>query len=329
MFIDYLESVLGEAKWNTAYTEANWDCPFCTDSRTRFRMNKYSLKGHCFNCNWGGNAITFVRDFQKITWNEALDVVNFYQDFRPLPENVYDEVFDQIYLEDYEVEKRPIPLPKDFKLLHNTQSVMADKFYKYARKRRLTDKQIELHGVGFCPEGEIKLSEDKTTFLRNRLIMQAFDDDNNAIYWNARAISKKLKPKSINPTSGVNTINKSDVVFNLNNAKKHGVVVVTEGIFDAATVGDFGVDLFGKTLAVKQLMQLIRADLEAAYIMLDPDALEDAIKMGMLLSKHIPTYLCNLKGGDPNEVGRKGCAQALRDAEKFDRFTALKYKLFD
>src|SRR5690606_20821036 len=132
------------------------------------------------------------------------------------------------------------------------------------------------------------------------------DDEDKPIYWMARAITNEVKPKAFNPVGGVNTINKSDVIFNLNNAKKSGVVVINEGVFDATTVGDYGVALFGKTLSVKQLVQLIKADLDAVYVMLDPDAIDDAIKMAMLLSKHIKnTFLCNLKGGDPNEVGRK------------------------
>jgi DNA primase len=328
MFLDYMESVLGEAKMNSSEVEAQWDCPFCDDSRTRFRMNVYKLRGHCFNCQWKGNAVSFVRDFNRVSTAEAFDIVSFYQDFTPLPEDVYEEVFDQLFLEDYEPEKKYIPLPGDFKLLHDSSSVRAKPYWKYAKKRNLTEKQIELHGVGWCPEGEIILPNKNKTYIRERLIVQVFDDDGSPVYWNARAIRNKIKPKSFNPVGGLNTINKTDVLFNLNNAKKTGVAVITEGVFDATTVGNSGVGTFGKTLSAKQMLLLIKAELEAVYVMFDPDAKNEAMSVCSNLSKHIPnTFLCNLKNGDPNEIGRKGCLEVLKDAEPFDSFTELRHKL--
>lgn len=327
-----------EPKWNTAEVEAQWNCPFCVergetpDTRKRFRMNRIKLVGYCFNCGWKGNAVKFIRDFQKVSWSEAVDILNFYNDFQPLPQDVFEEVFDKIYLEDKELntEKVTIPLPKDFKLLYNTKSKLADVYWKYAKKRGLTDRQIELHGVGFCPEGEILLPNKKKYYLRNRLIIQVFDDDNKSIYWMGRALSNNVKPKTFNPAGTRNSINKSDVIFNLNNAKKIGSVVITEGVFDATTVGDAGVALFGKTISVKQLLLLIKADLEAVYIMLDPDAFKDALKMADLISKHIKnTFICRPKGGDPNEIGKKGCLEAIKNAERYDKLTALKYLLLE
>lgn len=337
-FVGYMESLMGECKWNTSYTEAHFCCPFCTsrgeteDTRWRFRFNAKKLVGVCYNCGWGGSAVHFVKDYQRLSWADALDIVNFYTDFVPLPQDVFDEVFDKIFLEgEYEVEKHYIPPPKDFKLLAGTSSILADRYYKYAKSRKLTDKQIELHGCGFCPEGELILPDKRTLNLDNRLFIQVFDDDNKPQYWMARALDKDLKPKTFNPVGGANTINKSDVVFNLNNAKKTGVAVITEGVFDATTVGASGVALFGKTMSVKQLLKLVQADLEAVYVMLDNDAMKDALKVADQLHKYIDnTYLCMLpKGLDPNDAGRKGCLEVIKNAEKYDKLTALKYKLLN
>lgn len=330
MFVDYMEELLGEAKYNLSRTEANWDCPFCDDSRTRFRMHTSKLAGHCFNCGWGGSAIKFVSDYQRVGWHDALDIVNFYEEYRPLPQNVFEEVFDRLIIagQDSELTRKYIPLPSDFKLLSNSASLQAKRYLDYAKSRGLSDKQIALHGLGFCPVGEIKLTEEKSTNLDNHLFIQTYDDRNDPIYWMARAIRKDIKPKAFNPVGVTNTINKSDVIFNFNNAKKHGVVVINEGVFDATTVGDYGTALFGKTLSARQLLQLIQADLDAVYIMLDPDALKDALKIADLLSKHIKNvYLCDLQDGDPNEVGRKGCLSALAKAERYTALTSLKYKL--
>ncbi len=316
----------------------NSTVPFCVsrgetaDTKKRFRFNKEKLVGVCYNCGWGGNAVTFVRDLNNLTWADALDIVNFYSEFKPLPADVFEEVFDRIYIEgkDTEVDRNYIPLPSDFKLLSNSNSLIAEPIRKYAKSRNLTEKQIEIHGMGFCPTGEIILPNNKSTFIDNRLITQVFDDNGKPVYWMGRSILKDAKPKTFNPVGGRNTINKTDVIFNLNNAKKTGFAVISEGVFDATTIGNSGTALFGKTLSVKQLLLLIRADLEAVYVMLDPDAKKNALVIADLLSKHLnKVFLCDLRGGDPNEVGKRACFEALKTAEKYDQFTALKYRLLE
>lgn len=292
-------------------------------------MNVIKLRGTCFNCNWGGSVVTFVKEYQKITWSEAYDIINFYTDFKPLPTDVFEEIYDKLYIEGKEVEikKKYFPLPDDFKLLAGTTSLQATPFIKYARSRGLTDRQIEMHGFGFCPEGLIPLEKDGKMYLNNRLIIQTFEDS-KPVYWMGRDITGKLKPKTLNPPTGVNLIGKSDIIFNFDKVKENGVGVITEGVYDATTIGDLGMALFGKTLSSKQLLKIVQSGIEKIYVMLDPDALDAALVMCEILSRYIKeVYLCVLKGGDPNEVGKLGCLEAIRNAERYDKLTALKYTL--
>ena len=222
-FVNYMEQCLGEPKWNTSETEASWNCPFCTsrgeteDTRHRFSLNVHKLVVHCFNCGYKGNIVSFVKDYNKVTYAEALDIVNEYNEYKPLPTNIFDEVFDKLMLSDFSIleEKKYIPLPSDFKLLsdYSSNNLMCKPFYNYARKRLFTDSQLSTHGVGYCPQGIISFGGEKQITLKNRLIMQVYDDNGNPIYWNARDITNRLTPKSINPPKGVGTINKSDVVL--------------------------------------------------------------------------------------------------------------------
>lgn len=318
MLIDHVAQVLGQdIKWNGSGTEAQFKCPFCNDYKRRLGINRTKLLVNCFNCGWGGNVVSFFKKLQNLSWSEALDIVNFYQEFKPLPNDLYEEIFDKLYVEDVELEKKRVKLPEGFKSILECDSVESIRCYNYAVKRGLTEKQMELHGLGYAPG---KTSE--------RLIIQVRDDNQETLYWQARAISPRIKPKTLNPPGNINTLNKSDVLFNLNNAKSTGVVVLTEGVFDATTIGRFGVCMFGKKLSMKQLLLLVKAEIKRVYVMLDPDARLDAVKLASLLSKHIDSvYLCDLKGGDPNDVGPKGCLDAIKNAERFDKFTQIKYKL--
>lgn len=318
MIIEYIESLLGEAKWNSAGTEAQFQCPFCQDYKRRLYINAEKLLCNCFNCGWKGNIAQFIKDYQGLSWSEAVDILQFYDSYRPLPKDLYDELFERVYMEGIELEKKPNPLPPEFHLLVDSDIKEAKRFWKYAFKRRLTPKQIKLHGVGYSTYYKLK----------NRLIIQVFDDSGRSIYWIARSIYPNVDPKTLNPPSKKGYFAKSDVLFNLNNASQYEAVVITEGIFDAITVGDVAVALFGKTMSIKQLALLLESGIKKAYVMLDPDAKQEAVQISLILSRHLKeVFICDLKKGDPNKVGRKACLEAIKSAEKFDKLTAVKYKL--
>lgn len=325
-----MERLLGPAKWNSAHTEAQWDCPFCGDKRKRFRMNSKSLLAYCFNCDWRGSAVRFLQDYEHLNVHDAFDVINNYQEFTPLPHNLYDYIYEELYGHELDINyhhKYTIPLPDDFELLYGNHSIRSKNFMRYARKRGLSDNQLYVHGVGFCSNGKIDLGNNHFAHVDNHLIVQTFNDHNDPIYWMGRAINNKIKPKAYNPQGKEGFYNKSDVVFNLNNAKKEGYVVINEGVFDAMSVGKVGTALFGKTLSMRQLEAYIKADIEKAYVMLDPDARLYEIKLADTISHYIPTFLCFLKNGDPNDIGHKGCVQAIKDAIPYSPLIGAKMKL--
>lgn len=331
MFIDYMERLLGSAKWNASHIEAQWNCPFCNDHKKRFRMNSHSLLAYCFNCDWRGSAVKFLHDYEHLSIHTAFDVINNYQSFVPLPSDLFDSVYDDLYSKQLDQmiaqDKKTIPLPSDFELLYNNHSFRSKNYMRYAKKRGLTDDQMIKHGVGFCSVGKIRNGNSRVAHVDNHLIVQTFDFDQNPIYWMGRAINDQIKPKAYNPLGKAGFYNKSDVVFNLNNAKRNGFAVVCEGVFDAMTVGDSGTALFGKTLSMRQLEAYMKADLELVYIMLDPDAHYYEIKLADTLSHYIPTYVCFLKQGDPNEVGRSGVLKAIKDAIPYSPLMSAKIRL--
>ncbi len=326
-----MERLLGPARWNSSHTEAQWDCPFCNDHRRRFRMNSNSLLAYCFNCDWRGSAVNFLEDHEKLTVHEAFDVINNYQEFTPLPHNLFDYVYDELYGKEIDQinkpEKKSIPLPGDFELLYGNNSFRSHNYLRYAKKRGLSDDQMIMHGVGFCSKGNIEYEDGKKAHVDNHLIVQTFDELNRPVYWMGRAINNRIKPKAYNPLGKKGFYNKSDVVFNLNNARKDGFAVICEGVFDATSVGRAGTALFGKTLSMRQLEAYIKADLELVYVMLDPDARFYEIKLADTISKYIPTYLCLLKDGDPNEVGRTGVYEAIKAAIPYTPLIGAEMKL--
>lgn len=335
MFIDYIEAELGEAEWNSRGVEASWDCPFCTmrgetqDTRKRFGFNESKLVGNCFNCGWKGNAVTFVKDIRGIGWREAIDTVNVYVDYRPLPTNVFDEVYSGLYLEGFSVEevKSPPKLPEDYRVIVDSRSIVKDRYINYAKSRGVSHSQLETYLMGYCMEGETEFSSGKKIKLNNHLFILN-PTDRGVTYWMARALNPTAKPKTFNPPSSNTILGKSDVVFNLDYAKKTGVVVITEGVFDALTVGQSGVALFGKMMSTSQYLDLINCGVDTMYVMLDGDARSYALEICERLNRVIDNvYFCEMGNSDPNDLGPEGCLRVLTQAQRYSPLTSIKLKL--
>lgn len=335
MFIDYIEAELGPAELSLSGKEARWNCPFCTqrgeteDTRIRFAFNETKMVGNCFNCGWRGNAVTFVKDMKGIDWKEAIDTVNMYTDFRPLPTDVFDEVYNVLYLEGLTIEdvKHPPALPADYRAISASKSVMKDRYIAYARRRHVTDAQIEQFGMGYCMEGEVAFSNGKTTRLDNHLFIPN-PTDSGITYWMARALSQYARPKTFNPPSTNTILGKSEVVFNLDTAKRTGALVITEGVFDALTIGDSGVAIYGKVMSTSQYLAIVASGVDTVYVMLDGDARSYALEACERLHKAIDNvYFCDIGPADPNDLGPTGCLQLLQRAARYTPLNSIKLKL--
>lgn len=101
-------------------------------------------------------------------------------------------------------------------------------------------------------------------------------------------------------------LRKGDVLFNFDQAKKNSTVVITEGVFDAMSVGSSAVAIFGKSISDNQL-RLIKSYWTTAIIMLDPDdADQQSFKMAEVLKMALKCVIVvKLKGyKDPGDAPR-------------------------
>ena len=91
-------------------------------------------------------------------------------------------------------------------------------------------------------------------------------------------------------------LDKGRILFNYDNARKHNMVVICEGPFDAISVGLNGVATLGKGVTEYQ-ERLIKAYWKFAVILLDPgDADFEMLKLEQSLRMAIPCVSVNLKG---------------------------------
>lgn len=90
-------------------------------------------------------------------------------------------------------------------------------------------------------------------------------------------------------------LDKGRVLYNYLNARNHSFVVVTEGVFDAFSVGPSAVCLFGKTPTETQL-NLLKTYWNDVILLLDPDAHKEMRTTFEHLSRSVRVTLVMLEG---------------------------------
>ncbi len=122
-------------------------CPFHNEKTPSFSVNPSMGIFHCFGCGKGGNAVTFVMEYDKVDYVEALTRLADKFGIRIEPDVVSDEQKGDIALL-YEVHE----VARDFyhkQLFEATNKDALD----YLHKRNFGDALLKQFTVGFAPAG--------------------------------------------------------------------------------------------------------------------------------------------------------------------------------
>jgi len=106
-------------------------------------------------------------------------------------------------------------------------------------------------------------------------------------------------------------------------------VNIVEGAFDAISTGDNTIPLFGKTLSKSLIQAIVSNKPPRINLILDNDALTMAISHAeKFLSYGLNTYIVELPGKDPNELGQEAVQQLINNTEKLTFSKLMEYKLY-
>ena len=158
--------------------------------------------------------------------------------------------------------------------------------------------QIILDNVGEFSAEEMDKAQDmyQASRLLNRVIIPA-KVNNQSYGFVARDITgNTFIPKVLNSTGAFT----SKIVWNYDNVKQSEVLIISEGIFDATSIGiDRAIALLGKNLSDSsdQIKLIKTLNPDRVVVFLDRGAEKDAVKMANLLSyKFLDSFhkcLCN------------------------------------
>jgi DNA primase len=244
-------------------------CPSCEHHKKKLSINIDKNVFKCWVCDWSGrNIYRIIRQYgnndNKHEWksfNQRIEIEKF---------------TSKLFEEKVEVEKQKINLPNEFISLANKKlPITSLRPLNYLKSRGLNKKDIIKWKMGYCSSGE----------YAGRIVIPSFDEDGDINYFVTRSYDNNWK-KYLNPGSP------KDIIFNYPYLDFDEDLILVEGVFDAAKVGDNSIPLLGSTLNEnsKLFYEIVKND-TPVYLALDPDAEKKTNKLINLFLKYdIETY---------------------------------------
>jgi len=281
--------------------EYMWWSPFITHHKPKLQVNIQTGKWHCWVSNQGGHNLYQL--FKKVGAG--------YQDFKLLNQLLGETTF---YQKDTDKKSEVIQLPQEMKSLSDKKdkSIIKEHALRFLRKRGITSEDIKRYNLGYCSEG----------VYQNRIIIPSYDSIGKLNYFVGRDFyASTLKYK--NPP-----IPKDVIGFDLYVNWSLPIILV-EGVFDAMSIKNNSIPLFGKTILPKLYGKIVENKVKDIFIILDSDAFDDAIQITeKFVNEGISVNFVKLDGQDPNDLGYKQMITQIDNSLPMDFKQIMEMKLY-
>ncbi|MDH4223866.1 MAG: DNA primase, partial [candidate division Zixibacteria bacterium] len=317
-------------------------CPYHPEKKPSFSVSQEKQIYHCFGCGKGGNVYTFLMEYEKLSFYEALKLLAKKANItitQKSKDREKTEIIDQLFYANQ--------IANEYFQFSLEQKKQA-KDYLYGRG--FTPETIKTFSLGYASpdwEGLIKFSTKKglnTKILlsaglviesekkegcydrfRDRITFPIYNLSHKIVGFGGRAISGETEPKYLNsPESAI--YNKGKLLYGLNlskeiiRKKKAGVLV--EGYIDLISLYQTGIKNIVASLGTsftREHARLISRYAEKLYLLFDSDrAGESAVfrSVDLLFDSGVEVMIVVLPPGeDPDSFIRRSGIKAL--AKKF------------
>lgn len=235
-------------------------CPFHNEKSPSFSVSPAKQMYYCFGCGAGGNAITFVMEYENYSFSEALKVLADRAGVK-LPVQEYSkEAKAQEDLRAVLLEINKLAASYFYYQLKNPQGELG---YKYLRDRQLSDETIVRFGLGYSnktsddlyrylkgkgyDDGILKQTglvsiEERGTYDKfwNRVMFPIMDVNNRVIGFGGRVMGTG-EPKYLNSPE-TKLFDKSRNLYGLNYARlsREKYILICEGYIDVIALHQAG-----------------------------------------------------------------------------------------
>jgi len=306
-------------------------CPFHAEKKPSFSVSPTKQFYHCFGCGASGNVITFVMNYESVSFIEAVEILADKCGIK----------FEKKSADDNDKIKQEILEINDFAFNFFKKRLMeasAKDAVSYLKKRGIKKTTIEDFGIGYAPPGWDNLlnaaqkkglskkklessglivKNEKSNYydrFRKRIIFTFYNSTGKKIGFAGRTLGDET-PKYLN-ISETPLYKKRYTLYGLYQAKeeirKLDKCLVVEGYMDLLTLYQAGfkntVAISGTSLTDEQA-RLLRKYTRNIYVSFDADrAGKEATLRGIsiFINNGLIPYIISIFGGkDPDEIIRK------------------------
>lgn len=311
------------------------NCPFHSESTPSFMVSPERQMWHCFGCGKGGDIYSFVMEYERAEFPEAL---------RMLAKRAGIELTSQKFDTGTSSKKEKIyqinNLAKEFYHYLLMKHPVGKNALTYLQNRGITQKMIDTFHLGFAPAQGTRLvnyliekknytkedlieaglavqtSNRLIDFFRGRLMFTLIDHRDNVVGFSGRILDANPDISKYVNTRETLAYHKGEHVFGINVTKdairRENRAIIVEGEFDVISSFQHGVSnvvaVKGTALTENQVNLLGRYAQKITFCFDGDKAGYDAMKRSLPLVEKkglTPTVIAIPGGKDPDEALQK------------------------
>lgn len=281
--VDIIDSHVPLKKTGSNYTAR---CPFHNEKSPSFNVNRNKQFYHCFGCGAGGNVISFLMNFNHLSFVEAIEELATVAGVEISYENQagYEPEVKNKLVELQEIMAKIATFYTSQLKTHPQKQIAVE----YLKNRGITGVIARDFMIGYAPDGwQILSPHFENTELLCEAGMLAFKNDlyydrfrqrimfpirnkrGHVIGFGGRVLDDSQQPKYLNSPE-TPLFHKSNEVYGLYELLKKNPkparILIVEGYMDVVTLAQFGIDYsvaaLGTNLTATQLQLLFRSTSE-------------------------------------------------------------------
>lgn len=287
-------------------------CPFHTEKTPSFVVSPEKQIYRCFGCGKGGNIFSFIKDYEKLPFSEAIQKAADFGGIS-LPKQEVSSEETGYFQKLYQINESASQFFEK-----NLWMGQYKKHLNYFRERGLSDETIKKFRLGFAPDsydkllntlktdqqelkeaeklGLIRQRDNQNTYydkFRYRIIFPFINVSGKIIGFGGRKLQEEQQPKYLNsPESPI--YKKGELLYGLNQAiqpiRENGSALVVEGYFDLLRLVESGIKnvvASSGTAFTENQTRLLRRYTKNVYVVYDgdPPGIKAAIRAAQIIEK--------------------------------------------
>lgn len=355
---DIVELINSRVKLKKAGREYQACCPFHHEKTPSFTVSPKKQFYHCFGCHAHGNAISFLMEYEKLEFIEAVEELAAMQGLEiPYEKSPH---FNGTPQGNYQTKRDLYQLMQEIAQFYHQQLPLNVPAQSYLQKRGLSPEVIERFQIGFSPNqfnailkqfghtqeerqklfdvGMLSRNDKQDIYdrFRNRIMFPIRDRRGRTIAFGGRVLTDE-KPKYLNSPESV-TYHKGNELYGLFEALQINdspqALLIVEGYMDVVALAQFGVDYAVASLGTAttpEQIQLAFRSTEQIICCYDADragrdaawrALENALPF--LEDGRQIKFIFLPDGEDPDtfirQYGKEGFENYIKQAQSLSEF---------